>query len=277
MAPPTRGPTDDSAGVGANILEGPSSRGAAFGGGDLISFAPNNPDDAAGVKLYGRFGRRFTNNAVWFESPNKMFQFHVGGRTQMDAAFFSTSKAVQFGPGGIGTLADGVAPRRMRVRLEGAMYETMLFAMEFDFINSAVPLDRSGSRSTSPGNTPAAGDPVPIDLWVTFRNIPVIGNIRVGNQKDPMGFERLESGRFLNFMERSFNQDAFYGPFNNGFNPGIATFSTCADRMGTYASSLSLIDNDRRLTGCTIQPPSSSTRAARNRLSGSCRASSSAC
>ncbi len=38
-----------------------------------------------------------------------------------------------------------------------------------------------------------------------------LGNIRVGNQKEPVGFERLVSSRFLPFMERSYNQDVFYG------------------------------------------------------------------
>ena len=212
------------------------SRGSAAGGGDLISFAPDDPKDATGVKMNGRFGRRFTNNGLWFESPDKVFQFHVGGRTQMDASFFSAGNTVQFGPGGIGKLRDGVDARRMRVRLEGAMYENMLFCMEFDFINSSIPQGTSGAGPlTSVANTPAAGIPVPLDLWVTFRNIPYIGHIRIGNQKEPIGFERLTSSRFLNFMERSFNQDAFYGPYDNGFVPGISTFSTYADRRGTYA------------------------------------------
>ena len=70
---------------------------------------------------------------------------------------------------------------------------------------------------------------------MTFRKIPYIGHIRIGNQKEPMGFERLTSSRFLNFMERSFNQDAFYAPFDNGFVPGISTFNTYCDRRGTYA------------------------------------------
>ena len=139
--------------------------------------------------MNGRFGRRFTNNGLWFESPDKVFQFHVGGRDQMDASFFSAGNTVQFGPKGIGKLRDGVDARRMRIRLEGAMYENMLFCTEFDFINT---LDPQGNwpapvRSTSVSNTPAAGIPVPLDLWVTFRNIPYIGHIRIGNQKEPIG------------------------------------------------------------------------------------------
>jgi phosphate-selective porin OprO/OprP len=45
--------------------------------------------------------------------------------------------------------------------------------------------------------------------------------IRIGNQKEAIGFEHLVSSRFLPFMERSFNQDSFYGGVYNGFNPGI--------------------------------------------------------
>jgi phosphate-selective porin OprO and OprP len=235
-SPATGGPADRSAGIGANTIDGTPSRGAAAGGGDLISFAPDDPNDASGVNMNGRFGRRFTNNGLWFESPDKVFQFHVGGRTQMDTSFFSADNQVQHGPKGIGNLRDGVDARRMRVRLEGAMYENMLFCTEFDFINSSIPQGRTGAGPpTSVANTPAAGIPVPLDLWVTFRNIPYIGHIRIGNQKEPMGFERLSSSRFLNFMERSYNNDAFYAPYDNGFVPGISTFSTYADRNGTYA------------------------------------------
>ncbi|MDB5349665.1 MAG: oprO 1 [Planctomycetota bacterium] len=238
MSPATGGPADRSA-AGGNTIESVPSRGSSFGGGDLISFDPNDPSDATGVKMLGRFGRRFTNNGLWFESPDKVFQFHVGGRTQMDTSFFSADNTVQYGPRGIGPLRDGIDARRMRLRVEGAMYENTLFCTEFDFVNSSIPQGRTGAGSlTSVSNTPAAGVPVPLDLWVTFRNIPYIGHIRIGNQKEPIGFERLTSSRFLNFMERSFNQDAFYGPYDNGFVPGISTFSTYADRRGTYAVGL---------------------------------------
>lgn len=54
-----------------------------------------------------------------------------------------------------------------------------------------------------------------------IREVPVLGIVRVGNQKDPYGYEHLTSSRWLNFMERSFSQDAFEGSFNNGFAPGV--------------------------------------------------------
>src|SRR3954470_3325278 len=156
MAPALGGPADRSAGANADTFTSVPSRGASFGGGDLISFDPNDPEDANGVKMYGRFGRRFINNGLWFESPDKVFQFHVGGRDQMDAAFFSAGNPVQFGPNGIGKLRDGVNARRMRIRFEGAMWENMLFCAEFDFINSSIPQGTPGAGPlTSVSNTPA--------------------------------------------------------------------------------------------------------------------------
>ena len=91
---------------------------------------------------------------------------------------------------------------------------------------------------TSTSNTPAASIPVPADLWIGFRKIPNIGNLRIGNQKEPIGFERLTSSRFLNFMERSFNNDAFYSTFTNGFVPGVQIFSTAFDLRMTWAAGI---------------------------------------
>jgi phosphate-selective porin OprO/OprP len=59
-------------------------------------------------------------------------------------------------------------------------------------------------------------------------------HFRVGNTKEPIGLEHLTSSRFLNFMERSFMQDAFFGGFNNGFTPGAQFFGAMVDERMTY-------------------------------------------
>ena len=62
-----------------------------------------------------------------------------------------------------------------------------------------------------------------------------MGNVRIGNQKPAIGFEHLVSSRFLPFMERSYNQDTFYGGVYNGFLPGMALFETIGeDDYGTW-------------------------------------------
>jgi len=194
--------------------------------------------DALGVPMKARFGRALTNNGVWFESPNKNFTMHAGGRTQWDTGFFQTSNAVQYGPNGIGKLRDGTDFRRVRFRFEGTFYEQMQYVMEFDIINSALNQTSTSPISPLTGyNNLSIGIPVPTDLYVAFRNLP-FGTLRIGNQKEPWGFERLTSSRGLNFMERSFNNDAFYSGTHNGFVPGVQAFNTMFDKSATWAGGM---------------------------------------
>jgi phosphate-selective porin OprO/OprP len=199
---------------------------SAVGGGSLIS---QTGDDVTNLAMTARYGTRFLNNGLWFSSNDKRFQIHIGGRLQLDTALFEAPASVQYGAHGIGPLRDGVDPRRARFRLEGQIYEQMEYVSEFDLVNSAGSGLNNRSRITSIANSPVWDVPVPTDLWWGFRSLPLVGNLRVGNQKEPLGFERQMSSRFLNFMERSFNQDAFYSPWSNGFSPGAQLFKYYTD------------------------------------------------
>ncbi|MBX3413751.1 MAG: hypothetical protein KF708_13755 [Pirellulales bacterium] len=170
------------------------------------------------------------NHGLEFETPNKDFRVHVGGRTQVDAAFFETDTLVESGLGGIGNIPDSVNFRRGRLRVDGTMWEVFEFAAEYDFINqfNADPL-------VPPAPNTVAPIPAMTDLWLTIKHLPVIGNVRIGNHKDPLSMEHLTSSRFLPFLERSFNFDAFTGAFNNGFSPGISTFHWTEDERMTWA------------------------------------------
>ena len=166
------------------------------------------------------------------ESKNGDFRVKVGGRTQVDAVSFTAGP----GPGNQAPnqggldpgLADTVDFRRARLRVEGRMYEFYDWAAEYDFVNQinvnneVYPTERDSGPSTAV-----------TDLWLQIRELPLLGVVRVGNQKDPYGYEHLTSSRWLNFMERSFAQDAFEGPFNNGFLPGIQVMNSTEDgRLG---------------------------------------------
>ncbi|MGE0755480.1 MAG: OprO/OprP family phosphate-selective porin, partial [Pirellulaceae bacterium] len=76
------------------------------------------------------------------------------------------------------------------------------------------------------------------DAWWTIKELPLIGNLRIGNQKEQIGFEHIVSSRFQPFIERSYNQDAFYGGAFNGFTPGIQAFNWAEDEMGVWALGL---------------------------------------
>ncbi|MCA9095506.1 MAG: hypothetical protein KDA68_18635 [Planctomycetaceae bacterium] len=171
------------------------------------------------------------HNGAEFESENKEFRVHVGGRTQFDSSWFQTDPEFQNDPAIGNRVNDGVGFRRARLRVDGTMYDVIEWAAEYDFVNSA-----NLSGGGAPGSPTAVT--APTDLWFAFTELPWIGNIKVGNHKEPIGFEHLVSSRFLPFMERSFNQDAFYGAFNNGFSPGISIYDTYADELGTWAIGL---------------------------------------
>lgn len=166
------------------------------------------------------------HNGLQIASEDKAFRVHIGGRTQFDNAFFATDSAVQQNiniPYG-----SGVDFRRARLTFDGTMYETIDWAVEYDFVNSM----RVGNV-TNDGYTDFDVTGL-TDMWWTFTKLPILGNIRVGNQKEPIGFEHLVSSRFLPFMERSYNQDSFYGGTFNGFTPGISAFNNFGEELGLW-------------------------------------------
>lgn len=171
------------------------------------------------------------NNGLELATKNKDFRVHIGGRTQFDAGWFSVDPNVYSQAGGFNSptpglgnvYGDGVDFRRARLRIDGTMYEVIDWAAEYDLENSVVV---SGA---------ARAVPAPTDLWWQIKELPFLQNIKIGNQKEAMGFEHMVSSRFLPFMERSFNQDAFYGGLFNGFLPGITCLGVLGDdEMGTY-------------------------------------------
>jgi phosphate-selective porin OprO/OprP len=150
---------------------------------------------------------------------------------QFDAAWIGTSDRVLFGKGGIGRADDAVSFRRARLDIEATMWEQVDFYTQIDFLNTTNVIDNNGDVQTF--NTPA-----PTDLWATFTKLPILGNLRVGNQKPPVSFEHLVSSRFLDFLERSLAYDAFVENQNNGFQPGIQAFNWFADERATWARRL---------------------------------------
>ena len=185
-------------------------------------------------------------SATWkdgleLSTANKDFRVHIGGRTQIDMGFFSVDKNVNNNinvPYG-----DGVDFRRARLRIDGTMYETIDWAAEYDFVNS-IRVRNQPAGNTSPVQIPPAAGATfydatvtaPTDLWWQFKEVPFVGNIKIGNQKEQIGFEHIVSSRFLPFMERSYNQDAFYGGGFNGFVPGITAYNNYgSDDQGMWA------------------------------------------
>ncbi|MBY0231465.1 MAG: OprO/OprP family phosphate-selective porin [Gemmataceae bacterium] len=186
------------------------------------------------------FGGKWLNNQYWFETEDRSFRLHLGGRTQIDQVWVTQNQKITGlrGPGanaasplsvaGIGRNDDAFAFRRARFAMEGTFWEVFDFNCEYDFFNTQR-FDFRQNTGTVADRVQVENVPVPTDLWVTWTKIPLIGNVRVGNQKPWNSFEHLTSSRFLDFLERSSAFDAFVENGNNGFLPGISTFNTYMD------------------------------------------------
>lgn len=202
----------------------------------LMSAGDTIKADTGGAGVGHEVGSDLSMTASWkdgleLSTKNKDFRVHIGGRTQIDTGWFSVDPNVydtsagfaQPTPGLANVYGDGVDFRRARFRIDGTMYEQIEWAAEYDFANSAV-LNGSSRALTAP-----------TDLWWAFKDIPGLGMVKIGNQKEAIGFEHIVSSRYLPFMERSYNQDTFYGGAFNGFNPGITASGTYGDdEIGTY-------------------------------------------
>ena len=181
------------------------------------------------------------NNLLQMETQNGLFKFYVGGRLQIDAVWLSANDAVQVprDAGGVGDIQDATNFRRARFDLGGTFYKNIDFLLEFDFINTA--------NAERLGEPLVVNEPAPTDLWITFKELPFLGNLRVGNMKPPVSFEHLTSSRFLNFLERSLAFDAFVENQNNGFEFGVMAFDTAFDERATWA--LGVFKNTRSIFG----------------------------
>jgi len=232
------------------------------------------PSDSANVKIKGESKSTkpyvigsdrsllgaWTNDGPYFTSPNKDFTFHPRFVSQLDFVGVKNPAANIGVPGGnsAGTL-DSVDFRRLRVGADGTMWDTVDYVMEFDYAFALVnteptvgSLQTTGLRNTGTGNSNGGTVPgtqggnvtnaiQPTTTFLTFKEMPVVGNTRIGWQQDWISAEHIESARFLDFMERSPLMDAFYGPNNNGYDPGISMFRNFADnnigvQMGAYKS-----------------------------------------
>jgi phosphate-selective porin OprO and OprP len=161
-------------------------------------------------------------NSLLFESVDEAFRLHVGGNMQFDSGWNSANQAVQFGPGGIGELQDGAVFRRARIRVDGTIYQHIDWVMQFDFANSI-------ENDTTSGSTPI-GSPSFSDVWIGINDLPLIGTLRVGWMKEPIGLEHLTSSRWLNFMERPPGGDSL-----GLHSPGIMLHNASSDQRATWA------------------------------------------
>jgi phosphate-selective porin OprO/OprP len=155
-----------------------------------------------------------------FESNDDQFHIHVGGNAQVDSTWVIGPKGAFDIPGGGSNGVENAAAtflRRARLRVDGDIFDQFDFVLEYDFANADN--ENSGQQPPSFGNL--NGAPAPANVWMQVREVPFLGNVRIGNQVKPIGMTNNTNQAWLPFLERPDNQDAFYAPFDKGFALGI--------------------------------------------------------
>jgi phosphate-selective porin OprO/OprP len=112
------------------------------------------------------------------------------------------------------------------------MWDFIDFAVEVNFAN----IQDASNVQDQPVQVGSVGL---TDFYLTFREVPIVGNIRVGHFQAPVGLERISSSNAWYYMERSSLYDAFLGP--NDYQDGIELFDSCLDDRVTWASSFTRI------------------------------------
>jgi phosphate-selective porin OprO/OprP len=165
----------------------------------------------------------WTPNGLVFQTENQDYQMHFGGRFNFDQVWWKQPAYLK-GPApgngglpnskpgdGVGVLDDGFFLRRVRLKMNGQLSEVIEYDTEFDFEN----LNRMAFD----------------EMFVGVKDIPLIGTVRIGQHKVPMGLESYSSSRYLVFLERSSLFDAFW----QEFAPGIFFSNSFFDQHMTYA------------------------------------------
>ncbi len=175
---------------------------------------------------------------LWLTTPNNDFTMHIGAWMQMDNVWWDQSPALKnnlqgsaanhtnngvasgANVGGLDNMQDGVYFRRIRPFVEGTFWETgeyrLIVALENDQ-NDTAGLD---------------------EFWVGETKIPVIGTLRAGHVKDPVGLEgdMTASSRCMTFMERSSYSQAI--ELDQNFVTGLWLSNNYFDERATWSFSI---------------------------------------
>ncbi|MGD9128297.1 MAG: porin [Planctomycetia bacterium] len=128
----------------------------------------------------------------------------LGGRLHWDCAVFDQDAISLLQ----GRQRDGCEFRRVRLNAHGEMFNVFDYKIQIDF----APTDTI-SHLTYEKKVQVCEFK---DVYMTIRELPYVGHIRIGHFKEPFSLEELTSCNDIDFMERSTSNNAFAPSRNTG-------------------------------------------------------------
>lgn len=140
------------------------------------------------------------------------------GVFQADAVWFSQDDA---SVADYGEIPSGVDIRRFRLAGKGKITEHTNYMMQVDFGFS--------------------GRPTIQDLFFEHTDVPILGNVRIGQWKQPFSLEVVSSFRYTTFMERS----VLFIPFTPFRHVGVGFYDVSEEQDMTWAASFFAAGQDQ--------------------------------
>jgi phosphate-selective porin OprO and OprP len=119
----------------------------------------------------------------------------VIGRLQYDVAAFSQNDA---SIAAAGDMKNGTEFRRARIGVMGDAFQVVDYKIEMDFAGQSA----TGGTTSSVGAV-YVQQTLFKDVYITVKELPVAGNVRVGKFYECLGLETQTSDNYVTFMERS--------------------------------------------------------------------------
>ncbi|HIA47951.1 MAG TPA: porin [Candidatus Hydrogenedentes bacterium] len=182
--------------------EAPAQNPAEVPSQSPVESSPPPAPDGNDLRVYWNEGLRLDSN-------NGAFKLKIGGRIQNDWGFFGEGDDIQ---SSIGDSMDGTEFRRARFFVGGTFYENFEFKAQYDFEDGVADWK---------------------DVWMSAKNVPYFGTLKVGHFKEPFGLEQLTSSKDISFMERS-TADTFVPSRNTG----IAFSNSATNKRLAYSAGL---------------------------------------
>lgn len=162
----------------------------------------------------------YWDNALKAESADGNFKIKMGGRIQYDMVFINQDDSLNSNF----DASNGVEFRRARLYTSGTVYRNIKFKFQMDF---------------------AGGVAVIKDAYLQLTKIPLVGNIRAGNFKEPFGLTMITSSNNITEMERS-----LANAFDNDRDLGFMLFNQHFDkRLSWFAGYFYPTDNSGKYLG----------------------------
>lgn len=140
----------------------------------------------------------------YVKDEEKGYEIKFGGRIFMDWTGVNADDELK---SAYPDITDGTEFRTLRLFSEGKIYKIVEYKAQLDFLYETTALK---------------------DVWIGLLKVPVVGGIRVGQQKEVFGLEELTSSKRITFMERALTQ-----AFVPGRNIGVLVGRELGNKKAT--------------------------------------------